>query len=333
MTGPSIAEHFRQRKILITGGLGFIGSNLAHHLVAAGADVLIVDRLLAGFGGNRFNVDKIRDRLRVNIADIRDEHAMSHLVAGQDYIFNLAAQVSHAGSMRDPYADLEINARGQLCLLEACRRSNPAATIVFTSTRQIYGRPAYLPVDELHPVQPIDVNGINKFAGEMYHQVYHQAYGLKTVSLRLTNTYGPRMHVRDAHQTFVGWWLRRLLEGQPLEIFGDGMQVRDFNYVDDVVDALLLAAVSETATGRSYNLGSDAPVSLLALAELLVELHGGGEFTIVPFPGDRKNIDIGDFHADSRAIRDELGWKPATHLREGMARTLEFYQEHLTHYT
>lgn len=332
MTDRLFAEHFEKRKALITGGLGFIGSNLARSLVAAGADVLIVDWLLADYGGNLFNIIDIRDQVRVNIADVRDEHGMRYLVQGQDYIFNLAAQVSHTQSMKDPYTDLEINARGQLSLLEACRHGNPDTTIVFTSTRQIYGKPEYLPVDERHPLRPVDINGVHKRAGELYHMVYHNVYGLKTVSLRLTNTYGPRMHVRDARQTFVGWWLRQLVEGQTLQIFGDGLQVRDLNYVDDVVEALLLAAVSKAAVGQTFNLGSDDPVNLISLARLMIELNERGDFEIVAFPDGRRCIDIGDFHADYRKICYELGWQPRINLREGLTRTLDYYKEHLEHY-
>lgn len=327
------AEHYRGKKVLITGGLGFIGSNLARCLVAIGADVLIVDWLLADHGGgNLFNIVDIRDKVRVNIADMRDEHGMRYLVEGHDYIFNLAAQVSHTQSMKDPYTDLDINGRGQLALLEACRHGNPDTTIVFTSTRQIYGKPEYLPVDERHPVRPVDINGVHKTAGELYHRVYHNVYGLKTVSLRLTNTYGPRMHVRDARQTFVGWWLRQLVEGQTLQIFGDGLQVRDFNYVDDVVEALLLAAMSKAAVGQTFNLGSDDPVTLINLARLMIELNGRGDFKIVAFPKSRRSIDIGDFHADCRKICNELGWQPKVNLRDGLTRTLDYYKDHLEHY-
>ncbi|MDQ3521895.1 MAG: GDP-mannose 4,6-dehydratase [Gemmatimonadota bacterium] len=332
MTDHPVTDHYRGRKVLIAGGLGFVGSNLARHLVTAGADVLIVDSLHAGLGGNLFNVVDIRDQVRVDKADIRDEPAMRALVRGHDYVFNLAAQVSHTGSMQDPYTDLEINARGALSLLEACRHENPEVTIVFASTRQIYGRPEYLPVDERHPVRPTDINGVHKMAGELYHRVYHTAYGLKTVSLRLTNTYGPRMHVRDARQTFVGWWVRQIVEGQALQIFGDGRQVRDFNYVDDVVEALLLAATSDAAVGEAFNLGSADSTSLLDLAKLMVELNGGGECEIVAFPDRRKRIDIGDFHGDFRKAHNELGWQPRVSLRGGLLRTLEYYKEHLQHY-
>ena len=324
---------FRDKHVLITGGLGFIGSNLAHRLVSLGADVLIVDSLIPEYGGNVFNVHGVEDRLRVNIADVRDEHGLRYLVQGQDVIFNLAGQVSHTDSMTDPYTDLEINVRSQLSLLEACRHGNPATKVVFASTRQIYGRPEYLPVDERHPLQPADVNGINKLAGEWYHMIYHQVYGLRTVSLRLTNTYGPRMRIRDARQTFIGWWFRQLLEGQTLNIFGDGLQVRDFNYVDDVIEALLMVAFHEAADGQIYNLGSDDPINLLNLARLLIEVNGGGRYELKPFPEDRKRIDIGDYYGDYRRIRSKLGWRPLVGLRDGLTRTMDYFRDNLEHYT
>ncbi|MBP6015986.1 MAG: GDP-mannose 4,6-dehydratase [Candidatus Promineofilum sp.] len=323
---------FRGKHVLITGGLGFIGSNLAHRLVELGADVLIVDSLIPEYGGNIFNVHNIEDRLRINIADIRDEYGLRYLVQEQDIIFNLAGQVSHTDSMIDPYTDLEINARSQLSLLEACRHGNPTAKIVFASTRQIYGRPTYLPVDERHPLQPTDVNGINKLAGEWYHIVYHNVYGLRAVSLRLTNTFGPRMRIRDARQTFIGWWIRQLLEGQTLNIFGDGLQVRDFNYVDDVVEAMLMAAAHDVADGQIYNLGGDEPINLLNLARLMIEVNGGGDFALKPFPEDRRRIDIGDFYGDYRKIRSKLGWRPQVGLREGLTRTIEYFRAHREHY-
>ncbi len=323
---------FSGKHILITGGLGFIGSNLAHRLLDLGAEVLILDSLIPEYGGNFYNVHGIEDRLRINIADMRDEHGLRYLVQGQDLIFNLAGQVSHTDSMADPYTDLEINARSQLSLLEACRHGNPTTKIVFASTRQIYGRPEYLPVDERHPLQPADVNGINKLAGEWYHMVYHNVYGLPTVSLRLTNTYGPRMRIRDARQTFIGWWFRRLLEGQTLDIFGDGLQVRDFNYIDDVIEALLIVAANDAADGQIYNLGSDDPINLLNLARLMIEVNGGGDFQMRPFPDDRKRIDIGDFYGDYRKIRSKLGWRPVVGLREGLTRTMDYFRANLEHY-
>ncbi len=331
-TAAQLKAYFQNRRVLITGGLGFIGSNLAARLVDLGAQLLLVDSLIPKYGGNLFNIASFEDQLRVNIADVRDEHGLRYLVKGQEVIFNLAGQVSHTDSMADPYPDLEINVRSQLSLLEACRHGNPDAKIIFTSTRQIYGRPEYLPVDELHPLQPTDVNGINKLAGEWYHIVYNRVYGLRTVSLRLTNTYGPRMRVKDARQTFVGWWLRRLIEGQPLQIFGDGLQVRDFNYVDDVVEALLRAAMNDDAAGQIYNLGGLQPINLIDLARLLIEINGGGQFEMIPFPADRKRIDIGDYYGDYRKISSNLGWQPAIDLREGFTRTLAYFRQHLEQY-
>jgi UDP-glucose 4-epimerase len=327
-----LSAAFAGRRTLITGGLGFIGSNLARRLVELGAEVLLVDSLIPAYGGNLLNIADIEDQVRVNIADVRDEHGMNYLVQGQDTIFNLAGQVSHLDSMRDPYTDLEINCRSQLSILEACRKHNPGVKIVYAGTRQIYGRPQYLPVDERHPLEPTDINGANKLAGEWYHIVYHRVHGLRTVSLRMTNTYGPRMRVKDARQTFIGWWLRQIVDGQELQIFGDGRQIRDFNYVDDVVEALVLAAAVPTADGQVYNLGGDEPINLLNLAKLLIEINGGGSYRIVPFPADRKRIDIGDYYGDYAKIRAQLGWQPTVPLRQGLERTISFYRRYQEHY-
>jgi len=329
---PDLATPFAGKRVLITGGLGFIGSSLAHELVAAKADVVLVDSLVPEYGGNYANLRGIEDRLRVNVSDVRDEHSLRRLVEGQDYLFNLAGQTSHLDSMTDPFTDLEINSRAQLAILEACRQHNPGVSIVFASTRQIYGSPAYLPVDEQHPIAPVDVNGINKTAGEWYHLLYGRVYGMRVAVLRLTNTYGPRMRVRDARQTFLGWWFRLILNGQRLTIYGDGAQRRDFNYVGDGVRAFLLAAVSKEAAGGIYNLGSREVVSLRELAELLIEVNGSGSLELVPFPEDRKAIDIGDYFADFSKIERELGWSPRVDLREGIARSLAYYREHGTDY-
>jgi len=318
-------------KVLITGGLGFIGSNLARRLVDLGAQVTLVDSLIPTYGGNLFNIAGIEDRVRVNISDVRDEHSMKYLVQGQDILFNLAGQTSHMDSMHDPFTDLEINARAQLFILEACRRYNPGIKIVFASTRQVYGRPQYLPVDEDHPLRPVDINGVNKLAGEWYHLLYHDVYGLRTVVLRLTNTIGPRMRVKDARQTFLGIWIRLVVEGKPFEVWG-GEQLRDFTYVDDAVAALLLAATHDNADGRVFNLGGDGAIRLKALADRLIAVNGGGEYVVREFPPDRKRIDIGDFYADDRRIRQALGWAPQVPLAEALARTLAFYREHLPHY-
>jgi UDP-glucose 4-epimerase len=324
-------DSFRDKRILITGGLGFIGSNLARRLVDLAAQVTLVDSLIPEYGGNLFNVAGIEDRVTINIADVRDVHSMDYLVQGQNYLFNLAGQTSHMDSMQDPYVDLEINCKAQLSILEACRKHNPNIKIVFASTRQIYGKPDYLPVDEKHLLQPVDVNGINKMAGEWYHILYNNVYGIRASALRLTNTIGPRMRVKDSRQTFLGVWIRLLVEGKPFEVWG-GDQLRDFTYVDDAVEAFLLAATSERANGQVFNLGSEQSISLQGLAELLIEINGGGEYIARSFPADRKLIDIGDYYADFSRIRSCLGWEPRVPLREGLSRTLAFYREHLSSY-
>jgi UDP-glucose 4-epimerase len=287
-----------------------------------------VDSLIPEYGGREDNVSDIRDRVRINISDVRDRHSVESLVRGQHVIFNLAGQTSHLDSMTDPETDLEINCRSQLSLLEACRRNNPEARVVFASTRQLYGRPRYLPVDEEHPLAPVDVNGINKLAGEWYHLVYEDVYGIPVSVLRLTNTYGPRMRVKDARQTFLGWWLRQLLTGQELTIYGDGKQRRDFSYVDDAVDAFLLAGSRDEAIGEVFNLASPEVISLTELAELLIHVNGAGAYRLVPFPEDRKRIDIGDYFGDSSKIAKTLGWTPTVSLEQGLERTVAFYREH-----
>ncbi len=332
---PGIQEYasaYRGARVLITGGMGFIGSNLAHRLVELDAQVTLVDSLIPIYGGNQRNIAGIEHRVRVNIADVRDEYSMNYLVQGQDYLFNLAGQTSHLDSMTDPYTDLEINCRAQLSILEACRKHNPHLKLVYASTRQIYGKPDYLPVDERHLLHPVDVNGVNKMAGEWYHILYNNVYGIRACALRLTNTYGPRMRVKDARQTFLGIWIKRLIDEEPIQVFGDGSQIRDFNYVDDVVEALLLAGASAAADGGIFNLGSDETINLRDLAALLIDINGGGSFEIVPFPPDRKAIDIGDYYADYRLIQGRLGWRPKVPLREGLRRTLEFYRREREHY-
>lgn len=323
---------FAGQRVLITGGLGFIGSTLARRLVDEGADVVLVDSLMPEYGGNLHNIAGIEGRLKVNISDVRDVHSMRVLVRGCQFLFNLAGQTSHLDSMQDPYTDLEINCRAQLSILETCRLHNPSIRVVFASTRQIYGKPDYLPVDEKHLLRPVDVNGINKMAGEWYHILYNNVYGIRACALRLTNTYGPRMRVKDARQTFVGIWIRLILEGKRFEVW-DGRQKRDFSYVDDAVEALMLAATHDEACGQVFNVGgAEAPVTLKDLADLLVQVNGGGEYAQLEFPDERKRIDIGDYFADDRRIRKAFGWQPRTGLSEGLARTLEFYREHLRHY-
>ena len=329
---PWDPDIFAASDVLVTGGLGFIGSALARRLVEIGAKVTLVDSLIPEYGGNLFNIHDIRDRVTVDLTDVRDAAAMSSLIKKRQFLFNLAGQTSHLDSMTDPVTDLNINAAAQLHILEACRLHNRDLKIVFASTRQVYGRPEYLPVDEKHPIAPIDVNGINKLAGEWYHLLYNDVYQIRACALRLTNTYGPGMRVKDARQTFLGIWIRRLIEQKPIGIFGSGEQRRDFNFVADVVEALLGAAASDTANGQVFNLGHHEHISLQDLAAILVELNGGGKFELVPFPDDRKAIDIGDYYADFRKIDELLGWSPRIALKDGLKTTLEYYRKHQAHY-
>jgi UDP-glucose 4-epimerase len=324
-------EAFGGRRVLITGGLGFIGSNLAHRLVGLGADVALVDNMTPTHGGNRFNIHGIEDRVDVHIGDLRDGDRIRGLVSGRDYIFNLAGQSAHFDSMEDPFNDLALNCTAQLSLLEACRAENREARIVFASTRQVYGRPDYLPVDERHALRPVDVNGIHKLAGEQYHLLYRDVYGIRSCALRLTNTIGPRMRVKDARQTFLGIWVREVVRGEPFEVWG-GEQLRDFNFVDDVVDAMLMAALAGASDGQLFNLGGPEVVSLRELADLLVEVNGCGSYEVRPYPADRKVIDIGDYYGDSSLASATLGWQARTELRTALSVTLDYYRQHLERY-
>jgi nucleoside-diphosphate-sugar epimerase len=329
---PWNPDIFAGSDVLVTGGLGFIGSGLARRLVELGAKVTLVDSLIPEYGGNLFNIHDIRDRVTVDLTDVRDAAAMSSLIKKRQFLFNLAGQTSHLDSMTDPMTDLNINAAAQLHILEACRLHNRDLKIVFASTRQVYGRPKYLPVDEKHPMDPIDVNGINKLAGEWYHLLYNDVYQIRACALRLTNTYGPGMRVKDARQTFLGIWIRRLIEGKRIQIFGDGKQRRDFNFVSDVVEALLRGAASRESDGQVFNLGHHEQISLQELASLLVEINGSGNYELVPFPDDRKAIDIGDYYADFRKIEKALGWSPHVMLENGLKQTLAFYRANQGHY-
>jgi len=317
---------------MITGGLGFIGSTIAHHLVSLGARVLVIDSLIPEYGGNLFNIAGIEDRVRVNIADVRQQSTMNTLVRDQDVIFNLAGQVSHVDSMQDPYTDLEINCRSQLFILEACRRYNPSVKVVFAGTRQVYGRPATLPVTEDHLVKPTDVNGINKAAGEYYHLLYNDVFGVRACSLRLTNVYGPRQLIKHNRQGFIAWFIRLAIENREIQVYGDGSQRRDFVYVDDAADAFLRAAASDASNGQVFNVGGMAPIAHRDLVELLVSIARAGRYRFVEWPPEKKSIDIGDFYADSSRIRRVLGWEPVMPLRDGLAETVEFYRAHMERY-
>jgi UDP-glucose 4-epimerase len=322
---PELAARFAGRRVVVAGGLGFIGSTLAHELAAAGADLLLVDALIPEYGGSRANVAGLEGKVEIQIADVR-EH-LPRIAEHADVIFNLAGQTSHLDSMRDPFTDLEVNCRAQLSILEELRAARSHARVVFAGTRQIYGRPRYLPVDEAHPIDPVDINGIHKLAAEWYHLLYGKVYGLGATVLRLTNTYGPRMRVKDARQTFLGLWFRQVLTGEQLAVWGDGTQRRDLTYVDDAVRALLLAGSEDKAVGEVFNLGDDLTVSLLELAQLVIDTNGRGSYRVVPFPEDRLAIDIGDYAGDYSKIKRQLGWRPTVSVEDGIARTLSFYRE------
>jgi UDP-glucose 4-epimerase len=327
-----LRSFYQGRRVMITGGLGFIGSNLARQLVDLGADVLLVDSLIPAHGGNLFNIHGLEDRLRVNIADVRQETTMQYLVQDREIIFNLAGQVSHIDSMHEPFTDLEINCRAQLSMLEACRRRNPGAKVVFAGTRQVYGRPDRLPVDENHLVRPVDINGINKAAGEYYHLLYNHVFGVRACSLRLTNVYGPRQLIKHNRQGFIGWFIRLAIEGRAIEVYGDGSQERDFVYVDDAADAFLRAGASEACNGEVFNVGGASPISHRDLVRLLIEVAGSGSVRFVEWPPEKKRIDIGSFYSDWSKFKRTVGWEPRVDLRDGLLRTITYYRDHFARY-
>jgi UDP-glucose 4-epimerase len=318
-------------KVLVTGGLGFIGSNLARRLFELGAEVLVVDSLHPKSGGNISNLKGLEDRLNIRIVDLRNREVIEELVPGLHVVFHLAGLVSHIDSMNDPVSDLEANVHAQAVLLEACRKFAPSVKIVYASTRQVYGRPDCCPVDEKHALRPVDVNGIHKLAAEAYQSLYRQVYGMKTVSLRLTNVFGPRMRIADARQTFLGVWVRRVVEDGVFEVWG-GQQKRDLCYVDDAVDAFLVAGQLAAIDGCIFNIGGCPPVTLAELAEALVRIAGKGRFEIKRFPPEFVRIDIGDYFADDSRFRSVSGWAPKISLLDGLKHTVAYYEERLSDY-
>ena len=326
-----IRSAYKGKKVLITGGLGFIGSNLARVLVELEACVWVLDSMIPEYGGNLFNIEDIRDKISVNFSDMRDRYSLEYLVKGKDMIFNLAGTLSHIDSMKDPFTDLQINCDSQLSLLEACKKNNPETKIVFAGTRGQYGKAEYLPVDEKHPMRPIDVNGINNLAGEWYHLLYNNVYGIRACSLRLTNTYGPRHQMKHPRQGVVNWFVRNLLDGEKVKIYGEGLQVRDINYVDDVVAAFLLAMASEETNGQIYNLGGDA-LSLVEIVKIMIKVYGRGSYECVPYNKNLLKIEIGNYRANTQKICKEIGWEKQISLEEGFKRSFEYYQAHKKHY-
>lgn len=331
---------YKNKSILITGGLGFIGSNLAIKLVELGARVEIIDALIPLFGGNLFNIELVKNKVKLVIGDIREKTTVDKLVRDKDIIFNLAGTLSHVDSMSDPMTDLEINCRAQLSLLESVRKYNPKAKIVFAGTRNQYGKARYLPVDENHPQEPTDINGINNIAAEKYHLMYHNVYGIKTVSLRMTNTFGPRHQMRHPRQGVLNWFIRQILDGETVKLYGDGKQIRDVNYVDDAVEALLSVGSSNKGWGEAYNLGG-TPISLLDFVKKTLDLvnrqsldenKAQPRYRIESMPVDRQKIEVGDYIADYSKIKKTYGWKPRVSIEEGINKTVEYYRRYRKYY-
>ena len=319
-----LSRSFSNLPVLVTGGAGFIGSNLVLRLADYGANVTALDALIPQHGGNLLNLQDVHGSVSINICDMDNRQILEHLVADKKIIFHLAGQVSHGDSMREPNLDLRVNCIATMNLLEACRTVNTKVKIIHSSTRQVYGIPRFLPVTEDHPVLPIDVNGINKLAAEYYHLLYDTVYGIHSTVLRLTNTYGPRQQIRNDRQGFAGIFIRKALRGECIELYGSGQQLRDFNFVDDVVDALLLAAITPECHGSVYNLGMSPPYTLIDFLTFL-NTYVPLEYRLVPFPDDRKIIDIGDYYGDYSRFSKLTGWQPHTTLEDGLGLTVEFF--------
>ncbi len=328
---------YKNKKILVTGGAGFIGSSLAIELVKMGAKVTIVDALIEGYGGNLFNLEPVAKRVKWVKGDIRDKRIVDKAVRDMDLIFNLAGTLSHIDSMRNPMTDLEINCRAQLSLLESVRKYNPGTKIIFAGTRNQYGKAKYLPVDEKHPQEPTDINGINNIAAEKYHLLYHHVYGIKSVSLRMTNTYGPRHQMRHPRQGVLNWFIRKILDGERIVLYGDGKQIRDVNYIDDVVSALLIVGASNKGWGEAYNLGG-TPISLIDFVKKTVEIvrtinsRFNLDLMVREFPRERKKIEVGDYIADFSKIKKTYGWEPKVSLEEGIKKTIAYYRKYKRYY-
>jgi nucleoside-diphosphate-sugar epimerase len=325
-------NYYHGKKVLITGGMGFLGSNLAIALVGLGAKVALMDAMLPLYGGNSFNVREIKEKVDFHCADIRDEGAVNYLVKGKDVIFHIGNQTSHVESMNDPLLDIDINCRGNMVFLEACRKCNPEARIIYAGTRGQYGKAHYIPVDEVHPTCPTDIYGINKHAAEQYFLLYSNYYEMNTISLRINNTFGPRHQMKHSGYGILNWFIRLAMDGETIKIFGDGSQLRDYNYIDDVTEAFLLAGESSAGFGEAYNLGSGRQISLKEIVEAVIKEVGKGKYTNIPWPQERKKIETGDFAADFAKFKKLTGWEPKIPFEEGLKRTVAFYKEYRDYY-
>jgi UDP-glucose 4-epimerase len=332
MASPPLRQAFKDAQILITGGMGFVGSNLAIALVRLGAKVTIVDAMIPGYGGNLFNIEPIREQVVVNFCDIRDTHVMDYMVSGKDFVFHLAGQVDHILSLTDPYPDIDMNIKGTAVIMEACKRNNPDVRLIYTGTRGQYGLATSLPVDEEAPTRPRGIYEISNLAAEKIILVYHDVHGIRSILLRLTNIYGPRAQMRHSRYGVVNWFVRQALDNQTIQVFGDGQIKRDFLYVDDCVEAMLSCALSERAYGEVLNVGIDTPTNFVELAQTVVKVCGSGNWEFAPFSPEREAQEPGDFFSDISKIRRLVGWEPHTGLADGLTQTVNFYRQHARHY-
>jgi UDP-glucose 4-epimerase len=325
-------DNFAGKSVLITGGMGFIGANLAIELSRLGANVTILDAMIPDYGGNEFNIAPVTDKVRVNYCDIRDETAVTYLVRGKDYIFHLAGQVCHLMSLSNPFPDIEMNITGTAILMEACRKFNKDAIVVYTGTRGQYGPSVSLPVNEEAPTNPKGIYEISNLTAEKIIKVYNDVHGIRSVLLRLSNIYGPRSQMRHSRFGVCNWFVRLAMDHENIQVFGDGGILRDFCFVDDCVDAILRVAAVEEAAGEIFNIGSDIPVSFLELVKTIITVAGCGQWQFAEFSAERKAQEPGDFYSDISKIERFTSWRPATSLEVGLAKTVAYYKDHGAHY-
>lgn len=325
-------EAFQGKRVLVTGGLGFIGSNLSVRLVELGAKVTIVDNMMPRLGGNLFNVKEIMDHIQINFSDVRDEHSMDYLVKDQDFIFHLAGQVNHVDSIRNPIQDLDINCRGTLVLLESCRKYNREVKVNFSGTRGEYGASVKLPVAEDHPTNPKGIYAVTNLSAEKMVLVYDDVHKISGTCLRITNTYGPRHQMAHDEYGVLNWFIRKAIDNELIPVFGDGHILRDFLYVDDLVECFLQVAICPSAYGEVFNVGTGIPISFIDLAKKIVEVAGSGKVAFTEFTKERKEVEPGDYYTDISKVRKVVGWTPKTDLNEGLKKTIEFYRKYKKEY-